>query len=57
VGDSPFWEGKPLDTVVARTPTGRLASMTQVVDATEFLLENQAMNGEELYVDGGWMLM
>jgi NAD(P)-dependent dehydrogenase (short-subunit alcohol dehydrogenase family) len=57
VGDSPFWEGKPLNAVVARTPTGRLASMTQVVDATEFLLENQAMNGEELYVDGGWMLM
>ena len=22
VGDSPFWEGKPLDAVVARTPTG-----------------------------------
>ncbi len=29
VGDSPFWEGKPLDAVVARTPTGRLASMTR----------------------------
>ena len=57
VGDSPFWEGKPLDHVVARTPTGRLATMTEVVDATEFLLENRAMNGEELYVDGGWMLM
>ena len=57
VGDSPFWEGKPLDAVVARTPTGRLATMTEVVDATEFLLENRAMNGEELYVDGGWMLM
>jgi NAD(P)-dependent dehydrogenase (short-subunit alcohol dehydrogenase family) len=57
VGDSPFWEGKPLDAVVDRTPTGRLATMAEVVDATEFLLENRAMNGAELYVDGGWMLM
>jgi len=57
VGDSPFWEGKPLDAVVARTPTGRLATMAEVVDATAFLLENRAMNGVNLYVDGGWMLM
>lgn len=57
VGDSPFWEGKPLDAVVARTPTGRLATMAEVVDATVFLLENRAMNGVNLYVDGGWMLM
>jgi len=56
-GDSPFWAGKPLDHVVARTPTGRLVTMTDVVDATVFLLENPAMNGENLYVDGGWMLM
>jgi NAD(P)-dependent dehydrogenase (short-subunit alcohol dehydrogenase family) len=57
VGDSPFWQGKPLDAVVARTPTGRLATMAEVVDATVFLLENRAMNGVNLYVDGGWMLM
>ncbi|CAN5869530.1 SDR family oxidoreductase [soil metagenome] len=57
VGDSPFWEGKPLDAVVARTPTGRLATMAEVVDATVFLLENRAVNGVNLYVDGGWMLM
>jgi NAD(P)-dependent dehydrogenase (short-subunit alcohol dehydrogenase family) len=56
-GDSPFWTGKPLDHVVARTPTKRLATMADVVDATVFLLENPAMNGENLYVDGGWMLM
>ena len=56
VGDSPFWENKPLDAVVARTPTGRLATMDEVVDASAFLLENGAMNGENLYVDGGWML-
>ena len=57
VGDSPFWEGKPLDAVVERTPTGRLVTMAEVVDATVFLLENRAMNGVNLYVDGGWMLM
>jgi NAD(P)-dependent dehydrogenase (short-subunit alcohol dehydrogenase family) len=57
VGDSPFWEGKELDAVIERTPTGRLATMEEIVDATVFLLENRAMNGENLHVDGGWMLM
>jgi NAD(P)-dependent dehydrogenase (short-subunit alcohol dehydrogenase family) len=57
VGDSPFWENKPLDAVIARTPTGRLATMADIVEATVFLLENRAMNGENLYVDGGWMLL
>jgi NAD(P)-dependent dehydrogenase (short-subunit alcohol dehydrogenase family) len=57
VGDSPFWEEKPLDAVIDRTPTKRLATMNEVVDATVFLLENRAINGVNLYVDGGWMLM
>jgi NAD(P)-dependent dehydrogenase (short-subunit alcohol dehydrogenase family) len=57
VGDSPFWIGKPLEAVVARTPTKRLVTMAEVVDATVFLLENRAVNGTNLYVDGGWMLM
>jgi NAD(P)-dependent dehydrogenase (short-subunit alcohol dehydrogenase family) len=59
VGDSPFWEGKQaaLDATIAKTPTGRLTTMADVVDATAFLLENQAMNGVNLYVDGGWMLL
>ncbi|MEE8406563.1 MAG: SDR family oxidoreductase [Acidimicrobiia bacterium] len=57
VGDSPFWEDKPLDAVIERTPTKRLATMAQVADATVFLLENQAVNGVDLYVDGGWMLL
>lgn len=57
VGDSPFWEGKPLDAVIQRTPTGRLVTMAEVVDATAFLLENQGMNGVNLAIDGGWMLM
>lgn len=57
VGDSPFWREKPLDAVVARTPTGRLCTMADIVDATVFLLENPAVNGVNLDVDGGWMLM
>ena len=57
VGDSPFWEGKDLDAYVARTPTGKLATMANVVDATVFLLENPAVNGVNLYIDGGWMRM
>ena len=56
VGDSPFWDGKPLDAVVGRTPTGRLVTMDEVVDATAFLLENRGMNGVNLPIDGGWLL-
>lgn len=57
IGDSPYWQERPLDAVLARTPTGRLTTMADVVDATVFLLENRAVNGVNLYVDGGWMLM
>lgn len=59
VGDSPYWEGNQaaLDATIARTPTKRLATMADVVDATAFLLENPAMNGENLHIDGGWMLL
>jgi NAD(P)-dependent dehydrogenase (short-subunit alcohol dehydrogenase family) len=55
VGDSPYWESKQaaLDAARARTPTGRLATMADVVASTAFLLENPAMNGIELRVDGG----
>jgi NAD(P)-dependent dehydrogenase (short-subunit alcohol dehydrogenase family) len=55
VGDSPYWESKQaaLDAARARTPTGRLATMADIVAATAFLLENPAMNGIELRVDGG----
>jgi NAD(P)-dependent dehydrogenase (short-subunit alcohol dehydrogenase family) len=57
VGDSPYWKDKPLDAVIARTPTKRLATMEDVVDATVFLLENRSVNGVNLYVDSGWLLM
>ena len=56
VGDSPYWVDKAaaLERTTAATPTGRLASMADIVDATVFLLENPAVNGVDLIVDGGW---
>jgi NAD(P)-dependent dehydrogenase (short-subunit alcohol dehydrogenase family) len=59
VGDTPEWSGKPesvLENLRARTPLGRLASTEDIVGAAEFLLENRAVNGVNLEVDGGWML-
>jgi NAD(P)-dependent dehydrogenase (short-subunit alcohol dehydrogenase family) len=56
VGDSPYWSEKPA--AVARysseTPLGRLVTMDEIVGAAVFLLENTAVNGVELIVDGGW---
>jgi NAD(P)-dependent dehydrogenase (short-subunit alcohol dehydrogenase family) len=59
VGDSPYWAARPpevLDAVRRRTPTDRLVTMADVVDATVFLLENRGVNGVNLPVDGGWLL-
>jgi NAD(P)-dependent dehydrogenase (short-subunit alcohol dehydrogenase family) len=59
VGDSPYWAAKPpqvLDGLRARTPLGELVTIDDVVDATVFLLENRAVTGVNLRVDGGWML-
>ena len=56
VEDSPFWAGKDLERASWR---GRRRSgcnrMADIVDAARFLLENPAMNGVDLRVDGGWM--
>jgi NAD(P)-dependent dehydrogenase (short-subunit alcohol dehydrogenase family) len=59
VGDSPYWANRPagaLAATIARTPLGRLATMDEIVDAAVFLLENGAVNGVNLDVDGGWLL-
>lgn len=59
VGDSPYWANKPaavLEGFRARTPLGELVKVDDVVDATIFLLENRAVTGVNLRVDGGWML-
>lgn len=59
VGDSPYWAGKPpevLEHIRSRTPLGALTTIRDVVHATVFLLENRAVTGVNLRVDGGWML-
>jgi NAD(P)-dependent dehydrogenase (short-subunit alcohol dehydrogenase family) len=60
VGDSPQWRDMPkerFDALVARTPIARLVTMAEVVDASRFLLENRAINGINLPVDGGWLCL
>jgi NAD(P)-dependent dehydrogenase (short-subunit alcohol dehydrogenase family) len=60
VGDSPQWIGMPperMQALVDRTPIGRLVTMDEVVGAARFLLENRAVNGVNLAVDGGWLCM
>lgn len=56
IGDSPFWADKPeavLDGHRARTPGGQLATMADVVDATQFLLRNRGISGTSIYIDRG----
>ena len=58
VGDSPQWKDMAPErhkALVDRTPIGRLVTMEESMGAARFLLENQAMNGINLNVDGGWM--
>ena len=60
VGDSPQWRDMPAErrqALVDRTPIGRLVTMAESMGAARFLLENQAINGINLNVDGGWMCM
>ena len=60
VGDSPQWRDMPAErrqVLVDRTPIGRLVTMAESVGASRFLLENQAINGINLAVDGGWTCM
>ena len=60
VGDSPAWSGKPpevLERVRVRTPTGRLPTMADIAGAVLFLLDNQSVNGVNLSLDGGWLLL
>ncbi len=58
VADSPYWAPKTeaLEGTKAKTPSGRLVLMADVSDAASFLLENPAMNGADLRIDGGWSL-
>ncbi|HEY7936899.1 MAG TPA: SDR family oxidoreductase [Candidatus Limnocylindrales bacterium] len=55
VEDSPYWEERQaaLDVARSKTPIGRLARMDDIVDACAFLVDNRAVNGVELFIDGG----
>ena len=58
VGDSPQWKDMAPErhkALVDRTPIGRLVTMEESMAAARFLLENRAINGINLAVDGGWM--
>ena len=60
VGDTPAWESKPdavLENVRVRTPIGRLVTTDEIVGAAVFLLDNGAVNGVNLEIDGGWLLL
>lgn len=56
VGDSPKWSAVVNHPHVARTPIGRLVTMDEVADATEFLLRNAGVNALDLFVDGGLLV-
>lgn len=64
VEDSPRWikraaeGGQPaIDTMKARTPSRRLASVEDIVHAVMFLMDNRAANGIDLELDGGIQLV
>jgi NAD(P)-dependent dehydrogenase (short-subunit alcohol dehydrogenase family) len=57
VGDSPFWAAKPDEVLAgyrARTPSGALPTMADIVDAVNFLLRNRSVSATNIYVDCGW---
>jgi NAD(P)-dependent dehydrogenase (short-subunit alcohol dehydrogenase family) len=59
VGDSPFWHGKPaavLEGHRSKTITQKLATMSDIVDGTRFLLENPSVEGVDLVVDNGRLM-
>ncbi len=55
VGDSPRWRDTDLAAPIARTPIGRLVTMDEVADATDFLLRNSGVNAQDLFIDGGFL--
>jgi len=56
IADTPAWAGNAsmLDPMLARTPTHRLTTMQDVTHACLFLLDNPAVNGVNLPLDGGY---
>ena len=56
MGDSPKWRDFKDHPSVPRTPIGRLVTMDEVAGATEFLLTNTGINGQDLTIDGGLLV-
>jgi NAD(P)-dependent dehydrogenase (short-subunit alcohol dehydrogenase family) len=58
IEDSPYWDGNAAAAEIVegfrkQSLTGRLGSMSDVVDACAFLLENSLANSIDLRLDGG----
>jgi NAD(P)-dependent dehydrogenase (short-subunit alcohol dehydrogenase family) len=53
VSDSSRWRHMPDHPAIARTPLGRLVTMAEIVDATDFLLTNTGVSAIDLIIDGG----
>jgi NAD(P)-dependent dehydrogenase (short-subunit alcohol dehydrogenase family) len=57
IGDTPFWQDPERKAMVdifrQQSLTGQLATMSDIVDACVFLLENRLANGIDLHLDGG----
>jgi len=58
VADTPYWSGKDemLEQRRQRTLTGRNVVTADITHAVEFLIDNPAVNGIDLFVDGGWVI-
>ncbi|MEU4406451.1 SDR family oxidoreductase [Streptosporangium sp. NPDC023963] len=56
IGNSPKWRDVPNPPHADRTPIGRLVTMAEVADATDFLLRNTGINAHDLYLDGGLLV-
>jgi NAD(P)-dependent dehydrogenase (short-subunit alcohol dehydrogenase family) len=64
VPDSPTWQkilaqgpNPVVDAMMAKTPTRRLATTEDVIQGVFYLLDNQAVNGIDLELDGGMQLV
>jgi NAD(P)-dependent dehydrogenase (short-subunit alcohol dehydrogenase family) len=53
VGDSSRWRHLPDHPAISRTPLGRLVTVAEIVDATDFLLTNSGVCAIDLMIDGG----
>ena len=56
IGDSPKWRDVPDPPHSAQTPIGRLVTMAEIADATDFLLRNTGINAHDLHIDGGLLV-